>query len=98
MLSSIVGYNLSRCKCSVIFREASPFFQKKGAKRRKSEVLKTFVRWVLFTTAFNEDSFAENEMKTPKGWCIFVNRGFLNDLNFFVDYFNIKEIKKILTL
>ena len=55
----------------------------------KSEILEGFV--VLFTTAFNEDSFAENAIKTPAGWCIFVNGEVLND-------FAIKEAKKHLTL
>ena len=62
----------------------------------KSEILEGFV--VLFTTAFNEDSFAENAIKTPAGWCIFVNGEVLNDLKIILNDFAIKEAKKHLTL
>jgi hypothetical protein len=53
---------------------------------------------VLFTTAFNEDSFAENAIKTPAGWCIFVNGEVLNDLKIILNDFVIKEAQKHLTL
>ena len=62
----------------------------------KSEILEGFV--VLFTTAFNEDSFAENELQKQKSSSTFVKIDILDYCIFFAYYFDIESDRKDLTL